>query len=146
MVINKMKIMALFFIVLMFGSTFAYGIMSLFGEKGNQLQIPQDKILNYELNEQQKTYLMQRGYTLIKYDYSSGCLECIDVKSNLERITQNSDGQIYLQEITLEASNKINIVSLNGQKTINKPTVNQTEEAVCNLLLQRPLWCLTSQL
>jgi hypothetical protein len=146
MVTNKMKIMAIFFIVLMFGSTFAYGIMNLLNEKENQIQIPQDKILNYELSEQQKTYLMQKGYTLIKYDYSSGCLECIDVKSSLERITQNSDGQIYLQEITLQGTNKISIVSLNGQKNINKPTVNQTEEAVCSLLLQRPIFCLTSQI
>jgi len=137
---------ALFFIVLMFGSTFAYGLMSLFSQQSNQVQIPQDKILNYELNEQQKTYLIRSGYTLIKYDYSSGCFECMDVRSNLERITQNSDGQIYLQEMISEGSNRINIVSLNGQKTINTPTVNQTEEAVCNLLLQRPIWCLTSQI
>jgi hypothetical protein len=130
----------------MFGSTFAYGIMSLLGEKQNQSQIPQDKILNYRLNDEQKNYLMQKGYTLVEYDYFSGCLDCIGVKSNLERITQNSDGQIYLQEIVSEGLNKISIVSLNGQKTINKPTVNQTEEAVCNLLLQRPIFCLTGQI
>jgi hypothetical protein len=146
MVTNKMKIMAIFFIVLMFGSTFAYGIMNLLGQENNQTQIPQDKILNYRLTDEQRNYLMQKGYTLIEYDYSSGCVECIDVKSNLERITQNSDGQIYLQEIISEGANRISIVSLNGQKTINKPTLNQTQEDVCNLLLQRPIFCISGQI
>jgi len=146
MVTKKMKIIALFFIVLMFGSTFAYGIMSLFNQPTDQLQIPQDKILNYELNQQQKTYLMRRGYTLVEYRYSSGCLECIDIRNNLERITMTSDGQIYLQEILSDGSDKISITSLNGQKTITNPTINQTEDTICNLLLQRPIWCVTGQL
>jgi len=146
MVTKKMKIVALFFIVLMFGSTFAYGIMSLFNQPTDQLQIPQDKILNYELDEQQKTYLLRSYFTLVEYRYSSGCLGCIDMKNELERITFNSEGQIYLQEILSEGSDRITITSLNGEKTITKPAINETQEAVCNLLLQRPVWCVTSQL
>ena len=130
----------------MFGSTFAYGIMSLFSQPTNQLQMPQDKVLNYELNEQQRTYLLRGYYTLVEYRYPSGCLECIDMKKELERITVNSDGQIYLQEILSSGTEKITITSLNGAKTITKPTVNQTQEAVCDILLQRPIWCVTSQL
>ena len=130
----------------MFGSTFAYGIMSLFSQPTNNLQIPQDKILNYELNEQQRTYLLRNYYTLIEYRYLSGCLECIDMKNELEGITMRSDGQIYLQEILSEGSERITITSLNGEKTIIEPTINETQKAVCNLLLQRPIWCVTSQL
>ena len=130
----------------MFGSTFAYGIMSLFNQPTDQLQIPQDKILNYELDEQQKTYLLRSYFTLVEYRYSSGCLGCIDMKNELERITFNSEGQIYLQEILSEGSDRITITSLNGEKTITKPAINETQEAVCNLLLQRPVWCVTSQL
>jgi hypothetical protein len=146
MVTKKMKIIALFFIVLMFGSTFAYGIMSFFNQPSDEVQIPQDKILNYELNEQQKTYLLRRYFTLVEYRYSSGCLGCIDMKNELERITMNSEGQIYLQEILSDGSDKITITSLNGAKSITNPTVNETQEAVCNLLLQRPIWCVTTQL
>jgi len=146
MVTKKMKIMALFFIFLMFGSTIAYGIMSLFNQPTDQLQIPQDKILNYELSEQQKTYLMRSYFTLIEYRYSSGCLECIDMKNNLERITINSEGQIYLQEILSDGSDRVTITSLNGAKTITNPTVNETQEAVCSILLQKPIWCVTTQL
>jgi len=146
MITKKMKIMAMFFIVLMFGSTFAVWVNSLFNGSNDQLQIPQDKILNYELNQQQKTYLIRKGYTLIEYRYSSGCLECIDVRNNLERITTNSDGQVYLQEILSDGPDKITITGLNGQKAITNPTINQTEDVICNILLQRPIWCVTSQL
>ena len=146
MVTKKMKIIALFFIVLMFGSTFAYGIMSLFNQPSDQLQIPQDKILNYELNEQQRTYLLRRYYTLVEYRYPSGCIECVDMRGELEKITMNSDGQIYLQEILSDGSDRITITSLNGAKTITKPSINETQEAICNILLQRPIWCVTSQL
>jgi len=146
MVTKKVKMMALFFIVLMFGSTFAYGITQLFGEQNEESQIPQDKILNYELNDQQRTYLLRKYFTLIEYRYSSGCMECIDMRKNLEKITTNSNGQIYLQEILSDGSDKITITSLNGQKIITNPTVNETQGAVCNLLLQRPIWCVTSQL
>lgn len=146
MVTKKMKVIALFFIVLMFGSTFAYGLMSLFNQPTDQIQIPQDKILTYELTEQQKTYLLRRYFTLIEYRYSSGCMDCISMKNELERITLNSDGQIYLQEILSEGSDGVTITSLNGAKTITNPTINETQEAVCNLLLQRPVWCVTTRL
>ncbi len=130
----------------MFGSTFAYGLMSLFNQPTDQIQIPQDKILTYELTEQQKTYLLRRYFTLIEYRYSSGCMDCISMKNELERITLNSDGQIYLQEILSEGSDGVTITSLNGAKTITNPTINETQEAVCNLLLQRPVWCVTTRL
>jgi len=146
MVTKKMKIIALFFIMLMFGSTFAYGIISLFNQPTDQFQTPQDKIITYELNEQQRTYLLQRYYTLVEYRYPSGCLECISMKNELERITFNSDGQIYLQEILSSGTEKVTITSLKRAKTISKPTVNETQEAVCDIMLQRPMWCVTSLL
>jgi len=142
----KMKILALFLVVLLFGSTFAVWVSSLFNQPTDELQVPQDKILLYELNGEQKTYLLRRYYTLVEYRYSSGCLECIDMKGELERITMISDGQIYLQEILSDGSDRVTITSLNGVKTITKPTVNETQEAVCNLLLQRPIWCLTARI
>ena len=141
-----MKTIALVFILLMFGSTFTYALLNAFGEKGERIQIPQEKILNYELNEQQKKYLLSRGYTLIVYSYMTGCLDCITVKNNLERITQNSDGQIFLQEIVKsEGTPKVSIISLNSEKTINNPTSNELENVICDLLIARPLWCVSAK-
>lgn len=143
----KMKTIALIFILLMFGSTFTYALLNAFGEKEEKIQIPQEKILNYELNEQQKKYLLPKGYTLILYSYTTGCLDCINVKNDLERITQNSDNQIFLQEVVKsEGISVVTIVSLNGGKTINNPTINELENSICDVLIQRPLWCVSTKI
>ena len=144
---KKNKTIALVFILLMFGSTFTYALLNAFGEKEQKLQIPQEKILNYELNEQQKKYLLPRGYTLILYSYTTGCLDCITVKNDLERITQSSDGQIFLQEvIKSEGVPMVLITSLNGGKTINNPTSKELENAICDVLIQRPIWCVSTKI
>lgn len=143
---KKTKIIALAFAFLMMGSTLTYWVMSLFNQPSDQLQIPQDQILNYELNENQRTYLLKKYFTLIEYRYSSGCLGCINTKKELERLTTQSDNQIYLQEIVSDGADRITITSLNGQKTITNPAINQTQVAICNILLKRPIWCVTSQI
>ncbi len=142
-----MKTIALIFVLLMFGSTFTYALLNAFGEKEEEIQIPQEKILNYELNDQQKKYLLPKGYTLILYSYTTGCLDCITVKNDLERITQNSDNQIFLQEVVKsEGISVVTIVSLNGGKTINNPTINELENSICDVLIQRPLWCVSTKI
>lgn len=142
-----MKMIALVFILLMFGSTFTYALLNVFGEKGTEVPIPQDKILNYELNEQQRQYLLGKGFTLIEYSYPTGCLECIDVKKDLEKITQISDDQIYLQELTNSGEvSKLTIISLNGGKTINNPIIKEAETSICDVLIRRPLWCVSSKI
>ena len=144
---KQMKMIALVFILLMFGSTFAYALLNVFGEKNTEVQIPQEKILTSELNEQQKQYLLGKGFTLIEYSYPTGCLECIDVKKDLEKITQISDDQIYLQELTNSGEvSKLTIVSLNGGKTINNPTIKEAETSICDLLIKRSLWCVSSEI
>lgn len=142
---KKMKLIALFFVVLMFGSTLTY-LVSIFTANNAGTQIPQDKILNYALNDQQKQYLISKGFTLIEYSYPTGCLECIDVKKNLEKITQISDNQIYLQEITANGEvAKLSIVSYNGGKTLNNPMNQEAETSICGLLLKKSIWCVSSK-
>lgn len=144
---KQMKTIALVFILLMFGSTFTYALLNAFGEKNTEVQIPQEKILNYELSEQQKQYLLSKGYTLIEYSYPTGCLDCINVKKDLEKITQISDDQIYLQELTNSGEvSKLTIVSLNGGKTTNNPTITETETSVCDLLIKKSLWCVSNKI
>ncbi|MDI6825651.1 MAG: hypothetical protein QMD36_00430 [Candidatus Aenigmarchaeota archaeon] len=143
---KKMKTIALVFILLMFGSTFTYALLNSLRGSGKEIQIPQDRILNYELNEEQRRYLLTRGFTLIEYSYPTGCLECINVKNNLERITQISDGQIFLQELIKEGTPKLTITSWNGGKTLNDPKSKEAETLICDLLIEKPLWCVSSKI
>lgn len=144
---KKMKSMALFFIIIMFGSSFAYAILNRIGGAGGRISIPKERILNYELNERQKSYLKSRGYTLVVYSSPIGCLECGSVKSNLEWMTQNSEGQIFLQEVSSNTnSSTLTVTSLKGERVLDNPSNQEIGSAICSLMLKREVWCVTSQI
>ena len=145
---SSQRLIALIFIILMFGSTFAYAILNAFMAPEQTTQIPNQRIINYRLNEQQRSYLLQRGYTLIEYSYFTGCIECANIKNKLEQITLNSDDQIFLQELisTESVSTSLSIASLKDQKTLYDPTDEEIESIVCDILINRPLWCITAEI
>jgi hypothetical protein len=142
---KKGKLIALFFVILMFGSSFTYLVSEFFGNKNPEVTIPQSRIINYELNNDQRTLLLKKGYTLIEYFYPDGCLDCAKVKNKLEKIVQDSESQIFLQEISKTTENKVVVTSFNGQKTIEDPVETELETPVCEILLNKPLWCVTSK-
>lgn len=146
--LSSQKLMALLFIFLMFVSTLAFAIMSAFQTPEETVTIPNQKIINYELSEEQRKYLLQRGYTLMEYRYFNGCLDCINVRSELQDLTQNSEDQIFLQEIitTENTTSSLTITSLRGQKILNNPLTGQTQDTICNMLISQPIWCITSKI
>ena len=142
------KIISLIFIFLMAGSTFAYAILSAFRNPEEEVKIPNQRIIDFELNQQQRSYLLQRGYTLIKYEYYNGCLECANTKTSLESLTNNADNQIFLQEILSDQSSTqtVTITSFKGEKTLKNPSNLDIQTNICNLITNKPLWCVTSQI
>jgi len=145
--IKSQTVIAIIFIFLMMGSSITYAVLSSLNPKEEQVQVPNEKIINYELNAQQRALLLQKYHTLVEYRYYDGCLGCADVKNNLEYLTQNSEDQIYLQEITSDKSSvSVSIASLRGQKTLNNPTKEEIQTNICNLIVNRPLWCVTSKI
>ena len=146
--ISSQKLIALIFVFLMFISTMAFAIMNVFRNPEEQITIPNQKIIDYELNTQQRRYLLQGGYTLIEYRYFTGCLDCIDMKNELERLTQNSDDQVFLQEIlsTDNTTSSLTITSVRGQKILDNPSIVEIEDIICNLLISQPIWCVTSKI
>jgi len=146
--ISTQTLIALIFIFLMFGSTFAYAILNAFTSPEEDVNIPNQRIIDFELDQSQRGFLLQRGYTLIEYQYFSGCLECVDVKNKLESLTQNSDNQIYLQELLSaeNATTSLTVTSLRGGKTITNPSSENLENVICNYLVNQPLWCVTSKI
>jgi len=146
--ITPQKLIALAFVFLMFASSLAYALINAFRNPEESITVPNQKIIDYELNQQQRTFLLQRYYTLVEYRYFTGCMDCISMRNELERITQNSDGQIFLQEIvsTDNATTSLTITSLRGQKILDNPTNEEIEDTICNLLVSQPLWCVTSKI
>jgi hypothetical protein len=143
--LSSQKLMALAFIVIMIISTLAFALMSAFQTPQETISLPNQKIIDYELNEQQRKYLLQRGYTLMEYRYFNGCLDCIDVRKELQSLTQNSDGQIFLQELitTQNTTSSLTVTSLKGQKVLQDPTKGEIQDTICNILIDQPIWCVT---
>ncbi|MBU5688917.1 MAG: hypothetical protein KQA41_01675 [Candidatus Aenigmarchaeota archaeon] len=137
---TKQRVLAIVFILILVGSSVAYGIIALFGPK-NDFSIPKERILNYKLNKIQVDLLVNNYFTVIEYNYTSSCIECIQIKNYLEDLTQNSDGQIYLQEILVNDKNSIHIINLLNETLIEEPNISQAINAVCDNLLSTPLWC-----
>jgi len=142
------KVISLIFIFLMFGSTLAYAVLSTFGNRNEDIKIPNERIINFELNKQQRSFLLQRGYTLIKYEYYNGCMECAETKTSLESLTNNADNQIFLQEIVSDqtTTQTVMITSFKGEKTLKNPSNLDLQTNICNLIINKPLWCVTSQI
>jgi len=136
----KQRIAAIVFILILVGSTIAYGLISLLGPK-NDYSIPKEKIINYKLSQTQVALLVQNYFTVVEYNYTIGCVECIQVKNYLEDLTQNSDGQIYLQEIIVNDSPRLYLINVLNETVIENPTPDQAIDVVCNNLISTPVWC-----
>jgi hypothetical protein len=136
----KQRVLAIVFMVILIGSTVAYGIIALFGPK-NDYSIPKEKVINYKLNQVQVALLVQNYFTVVEYNYTNGCLECVQVKNYLEELAQNSDGQMYLQEILVDSRPSLHIINAFNETKIENPTPSQAVDAVCNSLLSTPVWC-----
>ncbi|MEM5776987.1 MAG: hypothetical protein QXJ06_00875 [Candidatus Aenigmatarchaeota archaeon] len=137
---TKQRVLAIVFILILVGSSVAYGIIALFGPKNN-FSIPKERILNYKLNKMQVDLLVNNYFTVIEYNYTSSCIECIQIKNYLEDLTQNSDGQIYLQEISVNDKSSLHIINLLNETLIEEPNISQAINAVCDSLLSTPIWC-----
>jgi hypothetical protein len=146
--ISTKMLISLIFIFLMIGSTFAFALLNAFRSPEEEIKIPNQRIIDYELDDRQRTSLLKRYYTLMEYRYFTGCLECGSVKSKLESVTQNSENQIFLQEIVSEnnVTSSLTITSLKGGKTLINPSGEDIENLICDFLVNQPLWCITSKI
>lgn len=111
--------------------------------KPDTIKIPENKIIKYKLTDSQVKELLKNYYTVVEYEYPSGCIECGNLVTSLEQWTMSSDNQIYLQEIQTDtsSSSKITVISLRGQKTLYDPNQDDARNDICELLITSSLFC-----
>jgi hypothetical protein len=140
----KTTYLGLFLIILFFASTLAFAGLQSFYYKEEKIEIPTQNIINYELNPEQESYLMENGYTIIKFEYSVNCLNCLEQKNFLEQIANSPffKNQVFLQEIlTTTTIPKIKIASMYGQKILEDETQEKIIDSLCELLVNPPVQC-----
>lgn len=138
------KIVAIFFSLLMLGSVIGI-FLGIILNKEEKVEVPQNKIIKYRLTEAQTKELLNNYYTVIEYEYPSGCYECGSMLTSLEQWTMSSDNQIYLQEIQTDTSSsiKLTITSLRGQEILHNPSQEDARNDICELLISRSLFCVS---
>jgi hypothetical protein len=139
---DNIKIVAIFFILLMVGSSIGAMVVSILGPKDEGLQIPSERILKYRLTDQQKAELIKRGFTIVEYEYPETCFECEQQKSTLESWTAQSDNQIFLQEMSSPVSTTtVSVMSFRGSQTLTDPTDDEVSALLCDMMAQKTFWC-----
>lgn len=149
--LDSKKIVALFFIIVMLVSTITFAVLSAFNptQQTSAEELLKKKVWNSRLAPEVHDYLLQSGYTILAYYYGKDCTECENIKNELESMTENANGQIYLQEIASEKSNENTLEVRNfftdTQESLENPTTDDINTIVCKALSDTPFWCISGK-
>jgi hypothetical protein len=145
---TRNKFIALFFGIMMLGSTATYALMQAFNffgtpQQNQAAQLPSSYIVQEKLSDAVEQFIMSKQATVVQFYYSPNCLECVRQRNVLESYVNQNTGQIYLEEI--QTSNPVvqNIImkSLLDQKTLSNANESDIQNAFCNVLIHPPAAC-----
>jgi hypothetical protein len=156
----KMKVkpayLGLLILAIMFGSSIAYPLLQGLFYGGEQAQLPNTNIIDYELTLQQKYLALSRGMVILNYRFNSNCNNCLEQRDYLEQLvsSQKFKEQTFLEEIVVNGTGELPILNMTGFKIegnqivldyrtlqAENVTQNTTFDAVCELMIQPPIDC-----
>jgi len=148
---SKKQIMVLMIVIIFFGSTFAYVILSTFREEEKHNEIPTSYILNYKLDENIEMQLISKGFTSVQYFYK---IPNYTIMSYLDKIPEEfkivigdkEQIQTYVQKINYSYNNTDSYIAI--KSLVNKIeiadeniTENNIYEALCKTVISPPGEC-----
>jgi hypothetical protein len=139
MKVDKKKIGYLLIFVMVL-SSFAYAfIQGYYAPTNKDQELPKERKISF-LSENQRILAISQGYTIIYLNYTSPNSE---VRSYLNSLTINY--KVYLIE---NQSNEdyLKIESLKGSREIKNPTLNQTIDLLCKIMIDMPIDCVLREI
>jgi hypothetical protein len=136
------KAIVLILSLIMVFSTFAYSYVNRFFYLSEQQQeegLPKERII-YSISENQRILAISKGFTLVYLGYTS---QNDEIKNYLESLVNKHN--IYLIE-RLSNENSLKIESLRGSREIKNPTLNQTIDLLCQIMIDRPIDCVMREI
>ncbi|MBS3055225.1 MAG: hypothetical protein J4452_01905 [Candidatus Aenigmarchaeota archaeon] len=141
---SSKKFMSIFFLLIMVGSTVSFAVIqsvNFFGTPTtNPNDIPKSNIVNYEVDPTVLDAIVKAGYTVIKFYYRPGCLECSAPKSLVENLALNNKNQVFLEEFE-NANGTVPhavITSYKDSRVLNNATTDQINTVLCDLMASPP--------
>lgn len=146
--IKKSAWIGVFLIIIMLGSTFAYSIIQGLGfyqpTANTEIELPESNIIDYELTKEQESYAIRLGKTILKFEYETTCVECLDQKTFIESLANDRtfSNQVILEEVAKDVDNSVlTITSFYGRRILTNVTNDEIVDGVCELLTEPPVFC-----
>lgn len=140
-------------IILMFVSTFASPFIQGFNIQRSPLSptesvtLPEDNIIDYELTREQEVYAMRLGKTIMKFEYSTACVDCLAQKAFVESIANQFRDQVILEELARDVDLPLlTMSSYYGHKLLTNATNDEIVDAMCAVLTDPPIFCTTKNI
>ena len=151
MKLNAMTIAAIIFMILMLGSTIAYSFIQAvnFGlSGGSKTNLPTTNIIDYELTIDQEQLVLNQGKTIVKYSYSSTCVECLSFANQLESLANQMNGQIFVERLLQNSVQNqtaspatLTFTSSQNSKIYSNPSSSDVVDGLCEVLVNPPVDC-----
>jgi len=145
------RFIAIFFGILMLGSTATYAIIqayNFFGAPQNAIKLPATNIVQSRLTSDQEHLIMQNGGTVVQFYYSNDCLNCVKQRNSLENFASQNPQQVYLEEIQAQNVTAQNVImtSYRDNKALTSASDSDIQNAFCDVLVQPPAVCALNNL
>lgn len=143
----KNRLIAIFFGILMLGSTATYALIqayNLFGTNTQQTpKLPSSNIVQERLSDAVEQLIQANGGTVVQFFYSTNCLDCVRQRNVLESYANQNPQQIYLEEIQTQNAVAQNIImkSYRDTKTLTSASESDIQNAFCDVLINPPAAC-----
>jgi len=143
----KNRLIAIFFGILMLGSTATYAIIQAYNLFGTNAQstpkLPSSNIVQSQLSNDVEQLIQANGGTVVQFFYSTSCLDCVKQRNVLESYANQNPQQIYLEEIQTQNAVAQNIImkSYRDTKILTSASESDIQNAFCDVLLNPPAAC-----
>jgi len=140
---TKTKWVSLVLIAIFTFSTLAYSLVESlrFNPETGTVALPSTPVVTGSFSKEQETLAVEKGYTVVYLNYSANAYE---LKNYLEGFAYREKSQMFLIEKNSPVT-EVSIRSMKGATTLQAPSVNETEDVLCNYLLKPPLECVLRQ-
>lgn len=144
------RFLAIVLLLIMLASTitgFALQSLNLNRQDAEQriVEIPTSNVIDYELTNEQKEFLMRQGKTILEYRYQLVCDNCATQRAYLQAATNELSDQIFLQEIVDDGVTRptLEMSSFYGRQSFADPTTDQIFDGLCAIMANPPVRCVT---
>jgi hypothetical protein len=137
-------------LLLMLGSTITGFALQAF-TTGNRpvteepVELPDTNMVDYALTAEQRDLLIRQGKTVMEYRYQIGCEDCRLERAYLSSFVNELSPQLFLQEIVdgSAAQSRLEMSSFYGRQVLTEPTADDMFEALCAVMADPPVRCVT---